>query len=352
MIKILGGGIAGLTAAINLADGNEEVTVYEIRPKIGMRFKTNCQLLGNWDSKEDILSYLEKFKIKINWKTKLDYVDIYSSDLKYKAQIFSDERPIGYTLIRGGAESFECYLEKQAKKKGATVVTNFKNKINADIIAIGSKYSEKNSNLGLGYGVVLSGNFDKKRAIILFDYNLAPGGYIYLLPHSNRLATIALAMRKWDNPKIQFDKLLKHPLFKNIFQDSEILYNFSGIVNGTIKKIPETAKLGGSLLIGESACFQDNVFGFGMRYAIISAYLASKSILQGLDYDKLWKDAFLDELKRTRTVRKVLDKIGNNFLNKLVSNIGKKSIDELTDIWTSKNGLASYYFKALFKMGK
>ena len=347
MIKILGGGIAGLTAAINLANGNKEVTVYELREKIGMKFKPNCQLLPNWDSREDILSSLKKFNIKINWKTKLDFVDIYSPDLKHKAEIFSDERPIGYTLTRGGDKSFECYLAKQAKKKGVEIVTNFKDKIDANIIATGPKYPE-----GLGYGGVLSGNFDKRKAIILFDYDIAPGGYIYLLPHSSKLATIAIALRKWSDPKTQFKKLIDHPLFKEVFRYSELLYNFSAIANGTIKKIPKTAKLGDSLLVGEAAGFQDNAYGFGMRYSIISGYLASKSILEGLDYDDLWKDAFLDELKRTRMIRMVLDKTNNNFLNKLVSSIGKKSISELTDIWSSNKSLAFYYFKTLFKAGK
>lgn len=344
IIKILGGGIAGLTAAINLTDSSEEVTVYELHQRIGMKFKPNCQLLPNWHSKEDILSHLRKFKIKINWKTKIDFVDIYSPDLRHKAEIFSDERPIGYTLIRGGDESFECDLAKQAKKKGVRIVTNFKDKIDADIIATGAKYPE-----GLGYGGVLSGHFNKRKAIILFDYNLAPGGYVYFLPHSNKLATIALAMRKWDNPKIQFNRLTEHPLFKKIFQSSEILYNFSGIANGTTKKIPKTAKLENSLLVGEAAGFQDNAYGFGIRYSIISAYLASKSILEGLDYDDLWKNVFLDELKRTRMIRIVLDKANNVFLNKLVAKIGRKSIDELTDIWASKKSLAFYYFKTLFK---
>jgi flavin-dependent dehydrogenase len=346
MIKILGGGIAGLTAAINLID-EEDVTVYELRKRIGMKFKPNCQMLPNWDSKQDVLSNLKKFKIKIDWKTKINFVDIYSPDLKHKAEIFSDERPIGYTLTRGGDDSFECNLAKQAEKKGVKIVTNFKDKIDTDIIATGPRRPE-----GLGYGGVLRGNFDKKRAIILFDYNIAPGGYIYLLPYSNKLATIAIALRKWDDPKIQFNKLTEHPLFKEIFQSSEILYNFSAIANGTIKNIPETAKLGDSLLVGEAADFQDNAYGFGMRYSIISGYLASKSILEGLDYDDLWKNAFLGELKRTRIIRKVLDKANNNFLGKLVAKIGKKSINELTDIWSSNKSLAFYYFKALFKAGK
>ena len=53
------------------------------------------------------------------------------------------------------------------------------------------------------------------------------------------------------------------------------------------------------------AGFQDELFRFGMRYAIISGYLAAKSIIEGLDYDKLWKKKFSKEFQRTARTRRV-----------------------------------------------
>lgn len=41
--------------------------------------------------------------------------------------------------------------------------------------------------------------------------------------------------------------------------------------------------------IGEAGGFQDFLWGFGMRYAMVSAHLACRSILEYLDYQKLWK---------------------------------------------------------------
>lgn len=341
MIRILGGGIAGLTSAINLAKGGQQATVYESLPKVGMRFKPNCQLFGNWNTKNDIISNLEKFNIKVNYKTKLESIEFHSPDLKRKAELISDTRPVGYTVIRGGENSFERYLEKQAKKEDVKIITNFKKKIKPDIIATGCKKTE-----AVGYGGVFKGNFDVKTSIVLFDYDYAPGGYSYLLPHSKKIATLAIAMRPWNNPKKLFSKLIEHPLYKKQIHDSEIMYNFSGISNF---KIPKTAIDKGSLLIGEAAGFQDYAFGFGMRYAIISGYLASKSILEELDYDKLWKKTFLKELKKTHLIRTVLDKSNNNFLNKLISAIGRRSIDDFADIWTSRKKVALFFFKTLLQ---
>lgn len=64
--------------------------------------------------------------------------------------------------------------------------------------------------------------------------------------------------------------------------------------------IPKTAIKGGHLLVGEAAGFQDVAFGFGIRYVILSGYLASKSIIEKINYDKLWKEMFLDELKKLK----------------------------------------------------
>lgn len=116
MIKILGAGISGLTAAINLAKKGEDVIVYEKLPDIGMKIKPNFQVLMNYDTKEDIIENLEKFNVKINYQTKLKRIFIYSLNLRNKAEIFSSERPVGYTVIRGGKEIFRIGVGKTSKK--------------------------------------------------------------------------------------------------------------------------------------------------------------------------------------------------------------------------------------------
>ncbi|MEM2955060.1 MAG: NAD(P)/FAD-dependent oxidoreductase [Candidatus Nanoarchaeia archaeon] len=341
MFKILGAGISGLTSAINLAKNGEDVIVYEKRPKVGMKMKPNFQLFGNWDTSDDIIDHLKSFGVDINYQTKLDRIIFYSPNLKHTAQLYSSSRPVGYTVIRGGKNSLECYLAKQAKKLGVKIITNFNKRIKADIIAAGSKRLD-----GVGYGSIFKGRFDKKTAIVLFDYNYAPGGYAYILPHSKRIATVAIAMRPWDNPQNMFQKLIsEHKIFKEHLVNSKLLYNFSGFINFSI---PNTAIEGNSLLVGEAAGFQDAAFGFGMRYAIYSGYLASKSILERKNYDELWKKAFLHELKKTLKIRYVLEKIGNNFLNRLIKNIGERDIEEFTNIWNSERRLALFFIKSLF----
>lgn len=153
-------------------------------------------------------------------------------------------------------------------------------------------------------------------------------------------------MKACGNPKNLFQKLISnHEIFKEHLANSKLLYNFSGFINFSI---PKTAIEGNSLLVGEAAGFQDAAFGFGIRYAIYSGYLASKSILERKNYDELWKKAFLHELKKTLKIRYVLNRVGNNFLNRLIKNIGKRDIEEFTKIWNSEKRLFLFFIKSLF----
>lgn len=66
-IKILGAGVSGLTAAINLAKAGYKVEVYERNKDVGMRFGGDLQGLENWSDREDVLESLKLMNIKINF---------------------------------------------------------------------------------------------------------------------------------------------------------------------------------------------------------------------------------------------------------------------------------------------
>lgn len=53
-IKILGAGISGLTAAINLAKAGYKVDVFEKNKDVGVRFGGDLQGLENWSERERI----------------------------------------------------------------------------------------------------------------------------------------------------------------------------------------------------------------------------------------------------------------------------------------------------------
>jgi flavin-dependent dehydrogenase len=190
MIKILGAGISGLTAAINLAKAGEGVMVYEKCPYVGGKINPNLQVFENWVTTEDVLEKLNEIGIRINFSVPFRKIVVWSPGLKNKAEIIGDTKPVCYGVIRGGKRSFEFELAKQAKKCGAKIVTNFKRKVKPNIDASGSKRAD-----GIAYGKVFKGKFDSNELIGFFDYRYAPKGYLYIFPHSRRIATIGIATR-------------------------------------------------------------------------------------------------------------------------------------------------------------
>src|SRR3989344_4881005 len=59
----------------------------------------------------------------------------------------------------------------------------------------------------------------------------------------------------------------------------------------------------GKLLVGEAAGFQDKLFGFGIRFALISGILAATSFIEIKNYDDLWKPEFMRLMKVSRANR-------------------------------------------------
>ena len=82
--------------------------------------------------------------------------------------------------------------------------------------------------------------------------------------------------------------------------------------------IPNSAKLHNRIYVGEATGFQDCYFGFGMKYAFLSGYLAAKSIIEEKDYDKLWKECFLAQMKSSLVSRFLFERLGNKGYEKFL----------------------------------
>jgi len=71
-IRILGGGIAGLTAAINLKRAGIDVEVHERKNFCG-KHTNDCQLIENWTSRDDALDVLKSIHIQPDFCFKARY---------------------------------------------------------------------------------------------------------------------------------------------------------------------------------------------------------------------------------------------------------------------------------------
>ena len=82
---------------------------------------------------------------------------------------------------------------------------------------------------------------------------------------------------------------------------------FGGFANF---RLPRTALQGGHPVVGEQAGFQDALAGFGMRYALRSGILAARSLLEGTDYTRLWRQELLPLLRTGVSNRFIFNNAG------------------------------------------
>jgi flavin-dependent dehydrogenase len=274
-ITILGSGIAGLTAGINLSLAGFHVDIYEKRSSVGLQSKGDFQGLENWTSPKDVLSFLSEINIPPEFEYE-PFKECYHYDHNLKKHTIKSTN-VGFYLIRRGPMegTLDHYLEKLAREVGVIIHPSTAHEITApDIIATG--YKEP-------FMVAKGVNFEtdlEKLAVGIFDDQVVPYGYAYLLGSRGKgtIAVVSKAGIKDIGSCLEraVDKCRKIATF----QMNDVTY-FGGA--GTRFRKLST----GTPRVGEAAGFQDAMWGFGLRMAFHSGYLAAKSIIDGQDYWKL-----------------------------------------------------------------
>lgn len=304
-IPVIGAGPAGLTAAITLAREGCPVVVYEDRSDVGHRFHGDFQGLENWSTEEDVTDQLARMGIKINFLCEPYFGgEIYDSDLR-KVTLKS-EAPMFYLVRRGsGPDTLDQGLKAQALEAGVEIF--FGKRVEqlpeGGIIAIGPKVAD-----AIAKGVLFETDLPDLAAAIVDD-RLAPKGYACLLVHGG-LATLATVLfRHYRDERRYFQRTLE--AFQRLYplQIMRTPREFGGYGNFSIRP---TERRGRKLYVGEAAGFQDALFGFGIRYSMTSGYLAARAIIEGKDYDRLWKRELLP-LFRAAMVNRLLYELSGNW---------------------------------------
>ena len=331
-IKIIGAGLSGLTAGINLAKAGYKVKIFEKNDTVGKRFHGDFQGIENWVYDEDALEKIQKMSIKLNFPyypvNELNIVDPQGEPYNFRFK-----RNVFYLVRRGiEADTLDQGLYKQAQETGVEVIFNSPrdHRQFGDIVAQGYFPDEATDAIAIGYNFKTS-TFDQSWTII--DDEVAPDGYAYLLI-ANGLATLAVCMfRDYARSKDYLDKA--YEIFKqHVSFDIRDKKFFSGTSNGFLM---EKAVFNGRLYVGEAAGFIDGMWGFGMKYALISGYLAAQSIIKNENYDHLWKTNILSQLKAS-LVNRWYYKILNKKSYKLIIEKMKNSKDPTISL----NKISSY----------
>jgi len=299
---IVGAGPSGLTAAITLARNGYPVTVYEQHSDVGYRFHNDFQGLENWSSDTDVLTELRSFGIEQDFEcAPYSRGDLYTPD----GQVLSvnASRPAFYLVSRGtNSRSLDQSLKRQAEHLGVDIVFNKRiDKLDGQaIVATGPKGADI-----LAAGLTFETNHEDIAAIA-FDDTLAPKGYAYLLVHNGKGTVASVMYRDFHNSDAYRNACVDFFANRLGITISESR-RFGGFGNFFMR---QSQIRNGKTYVGEAAGFQDYLWGFGMRYAIRSGYIAAQSQITGSDYNQQWQTQLRSGLKVSLANRFLFERLG------------------------------------------
>jgi hypothetical protein len=330
-IKILGGGIAGLCAAIKLAQWGFKVEVHEKKDSCG-KLTNDFQFLENWTFDRDAIDFLLDVNISTDFYVKpWSACDFYSPSLqKYEGKA---RRILMYLVKRGSApDSIDSALLRQAILNNVRV--HFKSNMvsqEADIIATGCREPSWLAN-GVKFPLI-----HQDKSIALLNNDLSAQAYSYFIVNDNTAEIVCVNSIGTEDQGLRLQSTIE--VFENLLKLKipETYERFAAPVDFHFRKPPRSGK---SLLVGEAAGFQDYLFGFGMVFAFLSGYLAAKSIKEGKDYEQLCANFFGPQLKIGLTNRRFFESLSNKQFENMIKILNSQNIivrkirggDDLYDI--------------------
>ena len=313
MVEIIGAGLAGLSAASVLSNNGYKVNVIERGPSVGELRGQDFQVIRNYGKDLNFLDSLKEYGININHRQPIRKIVKYAPSGK-SMEVSSDNGPLFYVIKRGQDESsLDRQLCDSLNKKNVEFEFNRNAHISGDIIATGPILRNIT-----GFGYTFDGiDVDPEKILLFMDNDYAPKGYIYLAPFGKHSASVAaVSFDLTYNLKMLLDRFLeKNKVIREIIKNYKHKESFTGYA---YSNYPETAKIAGQLFVGSVAGFVEAARGFGVKYSILSGIFAAKSIIQNLDYDVLWKDAFGKELKEGLNRHFLLASLNNDGYEKLL----------------------------------
>jgi flavin-dependent dehydrogenase len=326
-VAIMGAGLSGLACAITLEKHGVTPTVFEARRKVGDRFVNGEALLSIFTRPvhDCIASLSEDYGIFLKPTSHIQKMEIYSK--REKALI---EGKLGFTNIRGReADSFESQLERQLRTKiqfnSEKSYEQLAKEYTHVVLATGDgSYAKKNRNYREDLtvsikGVTVEGSFDPFSVSAWLDYDLAPYGYSYLIPFSEKEAGVALSIsnipqnahvdinRLWDS----FYQKLQEDMKQELRVTDE--YQITNYVTG----ICETPRIGNTFYVGNCFGTMMPFMGFGQYPSILSGIYAAYDLCGIGKYEELMeplRKSYDDSL----VLRRAMEQLTNDGLDRII----------------------------------
>lgn len=327
-VIVVGGGPAGISAAITIARAGKKVVLIERGNFSGSKnvfggaiyVKPTKEIFPNFEESAPLERKTVSHKYVMNTEKE-------TISATYTAR--EEEEATSYSVIRS---KFDRWMAQEAQKEGVVIVTETlvkeiivkENKIvgvkteleeyfaNLVILAdgvnsmlakqIGLRKEIKSQDVALGVKEVIK--LGKERIEERFNLNDGEGaiheifgapmlgmlglGYVYTNKETVSIglgiSLDELAKRKL-KPYELLEELKSHPSFKPLIKDGELVeYSAHLIPEGGYKKIPRLYDYG-VLVIGDSAMLVNNLHWEGTNLAMISGKLAGETAIEALNKD-------------------------------------------------------------------
>lgn len=315
-VAIVGAGPAGLSAALTVAHAGQTAVVRERAFSVGHRFHGDFQGIENWTTRGDVLAEFASIGIDATF----EHVPFYEAtifDRQGHEYTVRSPDPLWYLVRRGAAAgTLDDALRKQAVAAGVDLrfgemVTHLPE---GGVVAHGPHRADA---VAVGY-VFESDLADGAFGAVSDD--LAPKGYAYLLVAGGRGTVATCLFDDFHQEKTYIQRTV------DFFRERVGLRmsnprSFGGSGNVYAER---SARRGPLLFVGEAAGFQDALFGFGIRYAVLSGHLAASALLAGspASYDLRWKERLGSLLSAGAVNRLLYEALGEAARSRLVRRIG------------------------------
>jgi flavin-dependent dehydrogenase len=301
-VRIVGGGISGLTTAIVLAQRGGDVEVFERGRALGVTHPVRLDAVENWTTSQDFDTLLARWAIDPAPFRSAACVEVCAHDGERHA--LRSARPLLYVVKRGDdPRSLDQTLKRQALDLGVRIrygCTLPRDK--ADVWAVGAQRRGFFLDAALTFRTT-----QPDRVAILIDEGLTPKACAYLIV-SDGMGTLAVLLtRQFERTRRvltdAIDAFQRMQPFD--MRDPRLCSGFGGALSAFG---PPSA---GPLVVGEAAGFLDYLWGFGIRHAILSGVLAARALLEGDEYASLVARE-IHPLVRTSLINRWLYDFANN----------------------------------------
>ncbi|MEX2415478.1 MAG: NAD(P)/FAD-dependent oxidoreductase [Paenibacillaceae bacterium] len=326
-VAIMGAGLSGLACAITLEKNGIIPSIFEKRSKVGDRFVNGEVLLHIFTRPvRDCIAFLsEQFGIYLQPTSNIQKMSIFS---KNNNAIIEDQ--LGFTNIRGREQdSFESQLGRQVKTPIHFHSEKTYEQLLSDythvVLATGDgDYAKRTRNFREDLtvsmkGATVEGSFDRFAIMVWIDYDIAPYGYCYLIPFSDKEANIVITIPDLSNNKGVTTEQLWDNFYNKVRAQLEqalpITDQFQ--ITGYPMGICGDARIGNTFYTGN--CFGSLMpfVGFGQYVALLTGVYAAYDLCGLGNYEELTKP-LRQSYENSLVLRRTMEQLNNDDLDRII----------------------------------